>query len=90
MVAALRDVDGRYVGNRPVRLKKSNWKEKNIDSTKNNNSGLKTLKYCVAQDSKQLQKFKKLKVKQDPERQKLRQKVRSQEEDFALMARKKR
>ena len=28
MVAALRDVNGRYVGNRPVRLKKSNWKEK--------------------------------------------------------------
>lgn len=27
MVAALRDVNGRYVGNRPVRLKKSNWKE---------------------------------------------------------------
>jgi len=26
MVAALRDVNGRYVGNRPVRLKKSNWK----------------------------------------------------------------
>lgn len=27
MVAALRDVNGRYVGNRPVRLKKSNWKD---------------------------------------------------------------
>merc|ERR1711877_50809 len=35
MVAALRDVNGRYVGNRPVRLKKSNWKDKSIDSDKN-------------------------------------------------------
>merc|ERR1719159_2292268 len=32
MVAALRDVNGKYVGNRPIRLKKSAWREKNVDS----------------------------------------------------------
>mmetsp|Transcript_91436 Transcript_91436/g.258932 ORF Transcript_91436/g.258932 Transcript_91436/m.258932 type:complete len:221 (-) Transcript_91436:117-779(-) len=89
MVAALRDVNGRYVGNRPVRLKKSNWKDKSIDSEKNLNSGLRKIQYCVPQDSKTLQKFKKLKVKQDPEKQKQRQKIRAQEEDFANMATKK-
>lgn len=90
MVAALRDVNGRYVGNRPVRLKKSNWKDKSIDSEKNLNSGLRKLAYCIPQDSKTLQKFKKLKVKQDPEKQKQRQKLRAQEEDFAALAKKKR
>merc|ERR1719277_168740 len=54
MVAALRDVNGRYVGNRPVRLKKSNWKDKSIDSEKNINSGLRKLQYCIPQDSKKL------------------------------------
>lgn len=29
-MAALRDVNGRYVGNRPVRLKKSNWKARKL------------------------------------------------------------
>merc|ERR1719150_2799876 len=72
MVAALRDVNGRYVGNRPVRLKKSSWKDKSIDSEKNLNSGLRKLQYCVSQDSKKLQKFKKLKVKQDPAKQKFK------------------
>lgn len=89
MVAALRDVNGRYVGNRPVRLKKSNWKDKCIDSDKNLNSGLRKLLYCVPQDSKKLQKFKKLKVKQDPEKQKQRQKLRVEEEGLAAMAGKK-
>uniref|UniRef100_A0A7S3XB15 RRM domain-containing protein n=1 Tax=Strombidinopsis acuminata TaxID=141414 RepID=A0A7S3XB15_9SPIT len=86
MVAALRDVNGRYVGNRPVRLKKSNWKDKSIDSDKNLNSGLRKLTYCVPQDSKSLQKFKKIKQKQDPAKQKERQKLRAAEEDFAAMA----
>merc|ERR1719335_1450667 len=85
MVAALRDVNGRYVGNRPVRLKKSSWKDKSIDSDKNMNSGLRKLQYCVSQDSKKLQKFKKLKVKQDPLKQKERQKLIRAEEDFAAL-----
>eukprot|EP00929_Paragymnodinium_shiwhaense_P108415 TRINITY_DN74741_c0_g1_i1.p1 TRINITY_DN74741_c0_g1~~TRINITY_DN74741_c0_g1_i1.p1 ORF type:complete len:220 (-),score=58.84 TRINITY_DN74741_c0_g1_i1:172-831(-) len=73
MVAALRDVNGKYVGNRPVRLKKSNWKDKSIDSDKNQNSALRKMAYCISQDSKKLTKFKKIKVKQDPEKQKERQ-----------------
>merc|ERR1719190_16377 len=86
MVAALRDVNCRYVGNRPVRLKKSSWKDKAIDSDKNANSGLRKIQYCVPQDSKNLQKFKKIKIKQDPERQKERQKLRVAEEEFAMGA----
>merc|ERR1719389_634807 len=82
MVAALRDVNGRYVGNRPVRLKKSNWKDKGIESEKNQNSGLRTLKYCVPQDSKTLQKFKKIKMKQDPQKQKERQKLATEEREL--------
>lgn len=73
MVAALRDVNGKYVGNRPVRLKKSSWKDKSIDSDRNQNSALRKMAYCVSQDSKKLTKFKKIKVKQDPEKQKERQ-----------------
>merc|ERR1711972_152228 len=90
MVAALRDVNGRYVGNRPVRLKKSSWKDKSIDSDKNLNSGLRTLSYCIPQDSKKLKKFKKLRVKQDPEKQKQRQKLLRGEEDFSALVKKKR
>jgi len=89
MVAALRDVNGRYVGNRPVRLKKSSWKDKGIDSDRNMKSGLRKITYCIAQDSKTLQKFKKLKVKQDPTKQKERQKLAEEEEAFAAMATKK-
>merc|ERR1712066_1049901 len=83
MVAALRDVNGWYVGNRPVRLKKSSWKDKAIDSERNQNSGLRKVQYCIPQDSKKLQKFKKLKIKQDPQKQKERQKLRTAEEDLA-------
>jgi len=89
MVAALRDVNGRYVGNRPVRLKKSSWKDKSIDSEKNINSGLRKITYCIPQDSKNLQKFKKIKIKQDPTKQKERQKLRVAEEEFAMTAGKK-
>mmetsp|Transcript_79432 Transcript_79432/g.125393 ORF Transcript_79432/g.125393 Transcript_79432/m.125393 type:complete len:219 (-) Transcript_79432:42-698(-) len=89
MVAALRDVNGRYVGNRPVRLKKSNWKDKGIDSEKNGASMLRKLSYCIPQDSKKLQKFKKLKIKQDPSIQKERVKLARQQEELANMARKK-
>merc|ERR1719478_1236074 len=89
MVAALRDVNGKYVGNRPVRLKKSSWKDKSIDSEKSLNSGLRTLKYCVPQDSKTLQKFKKIKMKQDPEIQKQRQKLATQERELMNQVRKK-
>eukprot|EP00931_Biecheleriopsis_adriatica_P042113 TRINITY_DN2399_c0_g1_i2.p1 TRINITY_DN2399_c0_g1~~TRINITY_DN2399_c0_g1_i2.p1 ORF type:complete len:220 (+),score=65.31 TRINITY_DN2399_c0_g1_i2:102-761(+) len=89
MVAALRDVNGRYVGNRPVRLKKSNWKDKGLDSDKNTQGALRKLNYCIPQDSKKLQKFKKLKLKQDPNIQKERVKLARQQEELQNMARKK-
>lgn len=34
MIAALREMNGKYVGSRPVKLKKSNWQRRNLDSTK--------------------------------------------------------
>merc|ERR1719158_896644 len=80
MVAALRDVNGRYVGNRPVRLKKSTWRDRNVDSEKSQTSALRNIKYCIPQDSKKMQKFKKLKLKQDPEKQKRLQKFKNDEE----------
>ena len=27
----MREMDGKYVGNRPIKLRKSTWKERNID-----------------------------------------------------------
>lgn len=28
-------MNGQYVGNRPIKVEKSNWKDRNIDSAKN-------------------------------------------------------
>uniref|UniRef100_A0A0K0DLR0 RNA-binding protein 42 n=1 Tax=Angiostrongylus cantonensis TaxID=6313 RepID=A0A0K0DLR0_ANGCA len=33
-VRAMREMDGKYVGNRPIKLRKSNWKERNLDVVK--------------------------------------------------------
>jgi len=33
-VRAIRELDGRYVGSRPIKLRKSNWKNRNIDMVK--------------------------------------------------------
>lgn len=33
-VRAMREMDGKYVGNRPIKLRKSSWKERNIDVIK--------------------------------------------------------
>jgi RNA recognition motif-containing protein len=30
-IRAFREMDGKYVGNRPIKLRKSNWKERNLD-----------------------------------------------------------
>jgi RNA recognition motif-containing protein len=35
MIAAIRDVNGKYIGNRPCMLKRSKWEDRNIDSEKN-------------------------------------------------------
>jgi len=33
-VRAMREMDGKYVGNRPIKLRKSNWKDRNVDSVR--------------------------------------------------------
>ncbi|CAD6188454.1 unnamed protein product [Caenorhabditis auriculariae] len=33
-VRAMREMDGKYVGNRPIKLRKSNWRERNLDTIK--------------------------------------------------------
>lgn len=30
-VRAVKELDGRYVGSRPIKLRKSNWKNRNVD-----------------------------------------------------------
>merc|ERR1719231_1731008 len=61
MIAALREVSGKYVGNRPIRLKKSTRKDRNIDSEKN--ARVPTLQYAIEQDHKSITKFKKINAK---------------------------
>lgn len=34
MIAALREMNGKYVGSRPVKLKKSNWQKRNLDQSR--------------------------------------------------------
>ncbi|CDF35934.1 unnamed protein product [Chondrus crispus] len=34
MIAALREMNGKYVGSRPVKLKKSNWQKRNLDGAR--------------------------------------------------------
>ena len=34
MVSALREMNGKYVGNRPVKLKKSNWQKRNLTNNR--------------------------------------------------------
>ena len=41
-VLAMKEVNGKYIGNRPVSLKKSNWEERNVD--------VKTLKKVQGKD----------------------------------------
>merc|ERR1719487_2249606 len=61
MIQALREVNGKYVGNRPIRLKKSAWKDRNIDSEKN--AKIPDLQYAIKTDSTSLKKFKKINMK---------------------------
>ncbi|CDJ67999.1 RNA recognition motif-containing protein, putative, partial [Eimeria necatrix] len=61
MLKALKEMNYKYVGNRPIRVLRSKWKEREIDSQKN-----KQLASIVSKveknDSKTLRKFKKLGV----------------------------
>merc|ERR1719421_1890775 len=72
MIAALREVSGKYVGNRPIRLRRSCWKDRNIDSEKN--AKVPELQFAIEQDHKSITKFKKInrKKKEKEEKQKKR------------------
>lgn len=68
MVAALREINGKYIGNRPVVLKKSKWEDRSVASDMHKNQ---LLKYENLGQVKQknLKKFRKLKpneVKKPP------------------------
>eukprot|EP00398_MALV-I-01_sp_L67-1_P000853 gene853-316_t len=102
MVRALKEVDEKYVGNRPIKLRKSTWKERAVDSDKNKHSPwhssaatsailtmevkqtstpwqtVKKFKFAINSESKTQTKFKKIKKKQDPEKQKALQRLRNQ------------
>lgn len=59
MVLALREVNGKYIGNRPCMLKKSNWEDRNIDSEKNKNA--EPILHAISSATRNIQKFKKVK-----------------------------
>ena len=56
MVAALREVNGKYIGNRPCMLKKSKWEDRNIDSEKNVSAA--PLEHVRAEGYRNVHKFK--------------------------------
>jgi RNA recognition motif-containing protein len=33
-IKAMREMNGKYVGNRPIKLRKSNWKDRNLETVK--------------------------------------------------------
>merc|ERR550514_1136796 len=73
MIAALREVSGKYVGNRPIRLKKSSWKDRNIDSEKN--ARVPQLQFAIEQDHKSITKFKKINAKKKQKEEKAKKRA---------------
>lgn len=59
LLKALKEMNRRYVGNRPIRVTKSKWRERNVDSDKNQK--LNTILITSENSSKTLKKFKKFK-----------------------------
>lgn len=57
MLRAIKDMDRKYVGNRPIRVMKSNWREREIDSTRSKRAPEVTLPL----NSKEFKKFKGMK-----------------------------
>eukprot|EP00301_Raphidiophrys_heterophryoidea_P003783 c11694_g2_i3.p1 GENE.c11694_g2_i3~~c11694_g2_i3.p1 ORF type:complete len:112 (-),score=24.48 c11694_g2_i3:310-624(-) len=41
-VTAMKEMDGKYIANRPVKLRKSSWKDRNVENAKN--KGLRLLR----------------------------------------------
>merc|ERR1719274_511975 len=73
MIQALREVNGKYVGNRPIRLKKSAWKDRNIDSEKN--ARVPQLQFAIEQDHKSITKFKKINAKKKEKEEKAKKRA---------------
>lgn len=46
-IKAMREMNGKYVGNRPIKLRKSNWKERNIENVRKKLKEKKKLGYKV-------------------------------------------
>ena len=46
-IRAMREINGKYVGNRPIKLRKSNWKDRNIDIVRKKVKEKKKLGYKV-------------------------------------------
>merc|ERR1712194_843926 len=61
MLAAMKEVHGKYVGNRPIRLMRSNWQKKNAGSS--HNKALLPCTHGAETKNKSLKKFKKLQKK---------------------------
>eukprot|EP01071_Lankesteria_metandrocarpae_P001334 Lankesteria_metandrocarpae@DN1479_c0_g1_i1.p1 len=59
MLKALTEMDRKYVGNRPIRVLKSRWKDREVDSEKNKK--LSDLVRATPTGSRTLKKFKKIK-----------------------------
>ncbi|KEP64843.1 UNVERIFIED_CONTAM: RNA recognition motif-containing protein [Hammondia hammondi] len=60
MLKALKEMNFKYVGNRPIRVLRSKWKDREIDSERNKK--LQEITVVQAANSKTLRKFKKLGV----------------------------
>ncbi|CDR95357.1 RNA recognition motif (RRM)-containing protein, putative [Babesia bigemina] len=58
MLAALNEMNNKFVGNRPIRVMRSKWRDRDIDSTKNRQAA--AVYQMAAENSKTLRKFKKL------------------------------
>ncbi|GBE61442.1 RNA recognition motif-containing protein [Babesia ovata] len=58
MLAALNEMNNKFVGNRPIRVMRSKWRDRDIDSTKNRQAA--AVYQMSAENSKTLRKFKKL------------------------------
>ncbi|ORM40830.1 RNA-binding protein 42 [Babesia sp. Xinjiang] len=58
MLAALNEMNHKFVGNRPIRVMRSKWRDRDIGSSKNRQSA--ALYQMTADNSKTLRKFKKL------------------------------
>jgi len=46
-IRAMREMNGKYVGNRPIKLRKSNWQDRQVEVVKKKNKEKRKLGYRV-------------------------------------------